>query len=175
MFKWKIKCALWRKKEAAFSKPPQQNWPGVEMDGVQKHMHSFLRSPPTLYLTVKAALLLLTPGLVTCPPYCHMVVEEAELGRPVVSVLVDNGSLVSCCGDLQWSAASLSTLHSTSFPALPWTLHVRDAHTGLFSAEQDTAFHWRKSIQVKSTDGTPLGSLEIVNICQLIPYLFEVQ
>lgn len=31
----------------------------------------------------------------------HMVVEEAALGMPVVSVLVDNGSLVSCCGALQ--------------------------------------------------------------------------
>lgn len=55
------------------------------------------------------------------PTSVTWVVEEAALGRPVVSVPVDNESLVSCCGTLQWSAASLSTLHGTSFPGLPWT------------------------------------------------------
>lgn len=35
---------IWEKKETAVPKPPQQNWPGVEMDGLQKRMHS---SPPS--------------------------------------------------------------------------------------------------------------------------------
>lgn len=60
---------------------------------------------------------------------CHMIAEESALDGTVVSVLVDNGSLLSCCGVHQSCAASLSTLHSTSFPALPWTLHVEDTHT----------------------------------------------
>lgn len=61
-----------------------------------------------------------------------MVLEEAALCRPVVSVPLDNGSLVSCCRAVQCSAASLSTLHSTSFPALPWTLHVPGTHKAFF-------------------------------------------
>lgn len=48
------------------------------------------------------------------------------LDQPVISVPVYNGSLVSCCGGLPSSAASLSTLQSTSFPALPWTQRLLD-------------------------------------------------
>lgn len=75
------------------------------------------------------------------------------LDQPVISVPVYNGSLVSCCGGLPSSAASLSTLQSTSFPALPWTQRVLDTQSS-FSAEQDDAFLPRKSMQVKPTDGT---------------------
>lgn len=49
LFKCKIKRASGGKKETAVLEPPQQNWPGVkmEMDGVQKRMHSFLQPPPS--------------------------------------------------------------------------------------------------------------------------------
>lgn len=67
-----------------------------------------------------------------------MVVEEAALGRPVFSVLVDNGSLVSCCGGLQRSAASLSTLHSTSFPTLNLTC-AGHTHKAFFSSAEPAA------------------------------------
>lgn len=101
-------------------------------DGWSPQTYAFLPSL-FLYLTARADLFLLTPGLVTCPPpQCHMVVEEAALSQPVVSALIDNGLLVSCCGPLQSSAASLSTLHRTSFPALPWTLLVQDTRRAFF-------------------------------------------
>lgn len=102
-YKCKIAC-IWEKRHTAVPQPTQQNWPAEvigEMDGVQKHAFLLSNTPhPFSYL-----------WLVTCPCQSRMVVKEAELGRPVVSVLVDNGSLVSCCGALQQSAASLSILH----------------------------------------------------------------
>lgn len=42
----KIKCAFGTKRKLQSQKTPQQNWPGVEMDGLQKCMHSFLPPPP---------------------------------------------------------------------------------------------------------------------------------
>lgn len=66
--KCKIKRAFWRKRKLqSHTTSAELAWSG---DGWGPETHAFLSSSPPL--SVKAALLLLTPGLVTCPlPVSH--------------------------------------------------------------------------------------------------------
>lgn len=76
LYKSKIVLAFVKKLESV-PEPHQHNMPVVDMDWV-KNIPSFKR------------LTLCYLRRVTCCHECHMVAEEAELGRPVVSVLADN-------------------------------------------------------------------------------------
>lgn len=75
------------------------------------------------------------------------------LDQPVISVPVYNGSLVSCCGGLPSIAASLSTLHSTSFPALPWTLHVLDTYKAFFLLSKITLSYMGRACRLNQQMG----------------------
>lgn len=91
---------------------------------------------------------------------CPQQLWRQHWGRPVVSVLADNGSLVSCCGALQWSAASLSTLHSTSFPSLPWTSHVRDIRRAPFLLSKWLLSFKGRANRLNQQMGLPGGGLQ---------------
>lgn len=155
-FKCTIKCGQ-KAKRIRETTSAELAW---SADRWASEMHAFL--PPSTHSlsTSKGTPLAPHPWLdhVSPPPISHDM-EEAALGRPVVSVLVDNGSLLSCCGAVQRSAASLSTLYSTSFPALPWTLHVQDT---FLLTKMLLSFDGRASWLNQQ-----MGSVEIGKICKI--------